>query len=149
MSAYDDLIMKKLCGLNYAVYEYIEINTDIVRYIGIVNKGSMANRHRQHMKDDWYESEKYKIRYIQCETQSETEAIESHLISMYPEDQLFNKAKIGWGLNKYLPADFNWIDLDITIEDIIEDMYAFWRYSDLKEYYRDRLYAWIKLLEQI
>lgn len=150
MTTIEKIIIEKLENLNYAVYKYVDIETNLVKYIGIVNNGSLANRHRRHMRDDWYKSGKFKIEYIQCNNQSETESIESHLISLYSENQLYNKAKQGWGLNKYLPNDYNWNELNITIEDLIIDMKNFVTYSkDVGKHVDFRIREWINLYDYI
>ena len=148
-SIIDSIIKDKLEQITYAVYEYIEIETGLVRYIGIVNNGTIANRHRQHTRDSWYKSGDFKIRYIQCNNQSETEAIEAHLISLYPDEQLYNKAKKGWGINKYLPNEYEWKDLNLTYDDLIQVMKNKIYYSK-SEYVNNKIVQlWIDLCNYI
>jgi hypothetical protein len=108
-----------LNDLNYCVYRYIDINDNIVKYIGIVNQGTLPNRHKTHQREDWYKEGTYLCQYIQLNNQSETEALESHLITYYGTDQYYNKAKAGWGLNSFIqtPNEEEWKDLEYnTVE---------------------------------
>ena len=89
------------------VYRYVDKNDGIIKYVGIVfgKTRTLKQRIKEHEKDVWYQSGDWKIEYIteQIDSRSEAEAFESHYISLFGTDRFFNKAKVGWGINKYLP----------------------------------------------
>lgn len=95
---------KTLC-----VYRYTDIDDEIIKYVGIVRKGNLAERLATHEReDDWCKNKAWFIEYFECETQSEVEAFEAHLIALYGTDKYFNIKKAGWGINKYLPNIEDW-----------------------------------------
>lgn len=93
------------------IYRYIDLNDDVIKYIGIVfgNTRTLAKRVKEHQKDWWYPNGVWRIEYIteMIDSRSEAEAFESHYISLYNTDKYYNKAKAGWGVNKYLPDRTN------------------------------------------
>lgn len=90
------------------VYRYIDIATEIIKYVGIVcKKKDIGDRVAEHRRDDaWFTQCEWRIEYIEVENQSVAEAIESHLISLWRTDKWFNQMKAGWGVNPYLPKEF-------------------------------------------
>lgn len=108
------------------VYRYIDMNDNVIKYVGIVVKGTLPNRHKQHTRDAWYKDGKFICECIEVDNKSEAEAIESHLISLYETDKYYNKAKTGWGINKYLPMEYEWKIANVndeTIEDVVKSLY--------------------------
>jgi hypothetical protein len=102
------------------------MNDKKIKYVGIVIKGTLPNRHRQHTREEWYKNGRYVCECIEVDNKSEAEAIESHLISLYETDKYYNKSKAGWGINKYLPVEYDWKIANVndeTIEDIVESLY--------------------------
>lgn len=86
------------------VYKYVDKADGICKYVGIV-KGdidSLKRRIYQHKRDGWHKNRCFSVSYFQCNTQSEAEAFESHLIAEYGTANYFNKAKSGWGENQFL-----------------------------------------------
>ena len=89
---------KTLC-----VYRYTDIEDEQIKYVGIVRKGKLSNRLQSHETDDeWCKNRGWFIEYFDCDTQSEAEAFEAHLIALYGTDKYYNVKKAGWGINKYL-----------------------------------------------
>lgn len=97
--------------MGYIVYRYIDTNTEIIKYIGISRDINTFNQRVQaHKRDNWFKNSNWRIEYLEVDNQSVAEAIESHLISLYHTDHWFNTAKSDWGINPYLPVEFNnWI----------------------------------------
>ena len=95
------------------VYRYIDVSDWKIKYVGITVNGTLVNRHKGHIKEEWYKNGRFICEYIQVDNQSEAEAIESHLIALYDTGKYFNKAKTGWGINKYLPNEYNWKVLNL------------------------------------
>ena len=97
-------------NLSFCVYRYIDVNDEKIKYVGICNKGTLPGRHRGHMADDWFKNGLYVCEYIKLRNQTETEAMESHLISAYGTDKFFNKAKAGWGEASFIktPLECDW-----------------------------------------
>ena len=90
---------KTLC-----VYRYIDCADDTIKYVGIVRKATLKDRIMAHFcSDEWAKEKIWRVEYFECETQSEVEAFEGHLISLYGTGKYYNKSKASWGLNKYLP----------------------------------------------
>ena len=96
--------------LNNCVYRYIDIGDGNIKYIGIVDKGTLPTRHKQHQRDSWFKNGEFICQYIQLQNKSETEAMESHLIEYYHTGEWFNKSKVGWGLNSFIktPSEYEW-----------------------------------------
>lgn len=91
------------------VYRYIDENDGIIKYVGIVHKRMIDDRIKAHASnDDWKDKGNWRIEYFECENRSVAEAFESHLIALYGTDKYYNKAKKGWGINKYLPDVEAW-----------------------------------------
>lgn len=101
---------KEFEEINFCVYRYIDINDEQIKYIGICNNGKLPERHRSHMSDDWFRSGEYVCEYIKFHNRTETEAMESHLISVYGTDKFYNKAKAGWGEASFIdtPLEVDW-----------------------------------------
>lgn len=95
---------KTLC-----VYRYTDVEDETIKYVGIVRKGMLSRRiHEHEISDDWCKGRNWYVEYFECDTQSEVEAFEAHLISLYHTDRFFNIKKAGWGINKYLPDVEKW-----------------------------------------
>ena len=91
------------------VYRYIDENDGIIKYVGIVYKRMIDVRIKAHASvDDWRDKGNWRVEYFECENRSVAEAFESHLIALYGTDKYYNKAKKGWGINKYLPDVESW-----------------------------------------
>lgn len=88
----------------HIVYRYIDKTDGIIKYVGITGKDGLKSRICCHKsQDDWKLLGAWKIECFECENKSEAEAFESHLIALYGTDKYYNKMKVGWGLNQYLP----------------------------------------------
>ena len=87
------------------VYTYMDINDDIIKYVGITD--NMKRRYNQHLKNDaWCNEEDYIVQYIEVDNQAIAEAYESDLIARYKTYQYYNEAKTGWGtINDLKPID--------------------------------------------
>ena len=104
MHANENIKNVKMC-----VYRYTDITDEKVKYIGIVHKGNLTTRLNQHtLQDDWYLDGIWKVDFFECDTRSEAEAFESHLIAYYRTGEYYNRTKIKWGINKYLPNTDSW-----------------------------------------
>ena len=91
------------------VYRYIYENDGIIKYVGIVYKRMIDVRIKAHASvDDWRDKGNWRVEYFECDNRSVAEAFESHLIALYGTDKYYNKAKKGWGINKYLPDVESW-----------------------------------------
>ena len=96
------------------VYEYVDKKDNVPKYVGIVCKQSLATRHLQHTRDDWYQSSEFYIRYFIVDSKSEAEAFESHFIEKHKTYNFYNVAKTNWGIISQL-EDYepNWLLFDI------------------------------------
>lgn len=91
------------------VYRYTDLHDNTVKYVGIVRKSALEKRIMQHSyRDNWCKSGVWKVEYFECETQSEAEAFEAHLIELYGTWKYFNKVKAHWGINRFLPDVEMW-----------------------------------------
>lgn len=91
------------------VYRYIDAESGITKYVGIVYKSDLEKRLMAHAsKDLWALDGCWKVEYFECENRSEAEAFESHLIALYETHKYYNKAKTNWGLNRFLPDVEKW-----------------------------------------
>ena len=124
---------KEFEEINFCVYRYIDVNDGQIKYIGICNNGTLPGRHRGHMNDDWFKRGEYVCEYIKLRNQTETEAMEAHLISVYGTDKFYNKAKAGWGKASFidtpLEIDWNiapWYDYKHFKESAIESIQSDW-----------------------
>jgi hypothetical protein len=91
------------------VYRYRDMDDGIIKYVGIVRNGLLSDRILGHFYDDkWAKDKVWQVDYFKCDTQSEVEAFEGHLIALYGTDKYLNIQKAGWGLNKYLPDVEDW-----------------------------------------
>ena len=70
------------------------------------------------------------IEYFDCDTQSEAEAFEAHLIALYGTDKYYNVKKAGWGINKYLPDVEKWWKPAVyPVCADFETMRLFWQFK--------------------
>lgn len=99
------------CNL-YIVYRYVDLNDNITKYIGITCKKhkirSLESRIAEHYKKDKWAKGFYRIDYFVVSCQTDAEAFESHLISLYKTYEYYNKAKANWGISNFLPIRINW-----------------------------------------
>jgi len=94
---------------NPCVYRYIDMRDNTIKYVGIVRKAALEKRIMQHSYvDEWCKNGVWKVEYFECETQSEVEAFEAHLIELYGTWKYFNKVKAHWGINRFLPDVEMW-----------------------------------------
>ena len=57
-------------------------------------KQSLQKRIQDHLySDEWCKNGNWEIEYFECETKSEVEAFEAHLIALYKTEKYFNKVK--------------------------------------------------------
>ena len=96
--------------IDHCVYRYLDVDDEKIKYVGICNNGTLSNRHRGHMNDEWFRNGNFICEYIQYQNRSETEAMESHLISVYGTDKYYNKSKTGWGEISFIqtPYEIDW-----------------------------------------
>ena len=91
------------------VYRYVDLRDNIIKYVGIVTKSPLERRILDHAhNDEWCKNGIWRVEYFECETQSEAEAFESHLIELYGTWRYDNKSKSHWGINRYLPNVAHW-----------------------------------------
>lgn len=91
------------------VYRYRDMDDGIIKYVGIVRNGLLCDRIMAHFYEDkWAKEKVWEIDFFKCDTQSEVEAFEAHLIALYGTDRYYNIQKSGWGINKYLPDVEDW-----------------------------------------
>lgn len=96
--------------MRYCVYRYTDLSDGIIKYVGIIHKGTLKGRHIAHKYENWYKSSEYKLEYIKVRNRSEAEALESHFISKYRTDKWYNTAKCGWGEIGFVPDGLEWIE---------------------------------------
>lgn len=102
------------------IYKYIDMNDEIVKYIGIVwstdNIYGLKKRVKEHLRDSWNKLGDWRIEYINENICSRTDAeyFESHYISLYNTGKYFNKSKVGWGVSNFLPQRDDWNVLDLS-----------------------------------
>lgn len=91
--------------MKHIVYRYIDKTDGVTKYVGITRETAIKQRLSVHAaKDRWKYKGTWRIEYFECENQSEAEAFESHLIALYETGKYYNKRKVGWGINQYLPS---------------------------------------------
>lgn len=91
------------------VYRYIDLEDNKIKYVGIVKKSCLEKRISDHSyNDDWCKNGIWRVEYFECETQSEVEAFEAHLIELYGTWKYYNKVKAHWGINRFLPDVEKW-----------------------------------------
>lgn len=108
--------------MKHIVYRYIDKTDGIIKYVGITREGRINQRMAVHeVQDKWKYDGVWRIEYFECENKSEAEAYESHLITLYDTGKYYNKSKVGWGLNQYLPSvEDKWQVLyDCPFDDVI------------------------------
>lgn len=90
------------------IYKYIDTADDVVKYVGIIRKDSnFPNRFKQHKRDEWYSTAKWRIEFCEVNSVCEAEALEGHFISLYQSNDWFNIAKSEWGQLSFAP-DIEW-----------------------------------------
>ena len=98
-------------GILY-LYKMVDISDDIVKYIGIVYKDGKSVKQRiiEHLHyDDWCKERKWRVYWIELNSRTDCEFLESHFISYYKTYNYFNTGKCTWGETS-LPIDtyFTW-----------------------------------------
>jgi hypothetical protein len=89
------------------IYRYIDVKKRETIYVGKV-KGEkdvfndpLRRRHEQHKKDAWYNPNSVIMQYIECESHTDVDILETWLINYYDKTgQLVNKGKSGWGTSQ-------------------------------------------------
>lgn len=140
-----DLLTHKLDEY-VCVYRYTDMSDGIIKYVGIVYKGTIANRHKTHTREDWYIDGQFLVEYIVVKNRSEAEAIESHLISLYGTDKYYNKAKAGWGINSFLPTEYQWKPIIVEFDDLIKELHfkvCFYEECNKKQMYTSTVQEFI------
>ncbi len=84
--------------MQHIVYCYIDLQDDIVKYVGITSRKLSARVQEHKINESWVNTTQWKILYFTVATKSESEAWESHLIALYETYKYFNTAKKDWGL---------------------------------------------------
>lgn len=94
------------------VYRYVDLTDSITKYIGITCKKhkdrSLETRIKEHYNKHKWAKGNYRIDYFIVNCQTDAEAFESHLISLYKTYNYYNKAKADWGVSSYLPIEIEW-----------------------------------------
>lgn len=103
---------------NPIVYKYINKETNMVDYVGIVWSANrkLSKRIKEHSKYDEMNLEKYEVYYFDVETKSDAEIWEGHLISYYGTQERLNKSKSNWGLCTFLKGkedSIEWIKYEV------------------------------------
>jgi hypothetical protein len=105
------------------VYRYIDKRDEIIKYVGIVwsDNRTISERCIEHLKNDEWCNEEYRIEYIERDIHSRTDAeyLESHLISLYQTDKYYNIRKAGWGISNVLPREFDWKEYELPLDTSI------------------------------
>lgn len=113
--------------MEYIVYRYIDLEDEIIKYIGIT-KRKIKLRIEEHKKnEEWTKDKKWRIDYFVVKNKSLSEAWESHLIALYKTYNWYNKAKKDWGIiPEFLKQENDWIlySLNDTIIDIQPKRYS-------------------------
>lgn len=104
---------------NPIVYKYINKETNMVDYVGIVWSANrkLSKRIKEHSKYDEMNLEKYEVHYFDVETKSDAEIWEGHLISYYGTQERLNKSKSNWGLCTFLKEkedSIEWIKYEVS-----------------------------------
>lgn len=103
------------------VYRYIDNTDNIVKYIGIVTSKSrsLRQRHKEHLIQDKWCTKNLRLEYIIVDNKGIAESIEGHLIALYGTDKYYNISKADWGINPYLPTEYEWINFTTDINNNI------------------------------
>lgn len=118
-------IQKKVEKVIY-LYKYIDMNDNITKYVGIVSEKNRELKDRiiEHYKKDVWSHGYFRVEYIELQSKTDAEYLESHFISVYRTDKYFNKAKKEWGKSALLEnRKFIWklyivYNNDITVANI-------------------------------
>ena len=90
------------------VYRYIDTRDKFIKYVGIVygENRTLEQRHKEHIKNDIWCDENFKIQYLDVpvNNRSEAESLEAHFISLYKTGGWYNKSKSNWGQNSFVPT---------------------------------------------
>lgn len=114
------------------VYRYRDNTDGIIKYVGIVygNTRTLEMRCNEHLLNDEWCNTNFTIEYIteDIDNRSEAECFESHYISLYGTDKYFNKTKLGWGINKYLPdREKDFLVYSLPFDNVeIKKIYEVW-----------------------
>lgn len=86
------------------LYKYIDMNDNITKYVGIVSEKNRELKDRiiEHCKKDVWSHGYFRVEYIELQSKTDAEYLESHFISVYQTDKYFNKAKKEWGKSALL-----------------------------------------------
>ena len=101
------------------LYKYIDMN-DIVSE----KNRELKDRIIEHYKKDVWSHGYFRVEYIELQSKTDAEYLESHFISVYRTDKYFNKAKKEWGKSALLEnRKFIWklyivYNNDITVANI-------------------------------
>ena len=76
------------------LYKYIDMNDNITKYVGIVSEKNRELKDRiiEHYKKDVWSHGYFRVEYIELQSKTDAEYLESHFISVYQTDKYFNKA---------------------------------------------------------
>lgn len=129
------------------VYRYTDMADNIVKYVGISCR--LLNRLQDHYyTDKWCKQSAWIIEYFECENRSEAEAFESHLIALYGTGKYYNKSKVAWGLNKYLPdVESWWKKINSPYADITAYRVAMYVKNMIKQKQFEEAQKYLNLLE--
>lgn len=114
-----NIIVKPKNIQNPKVYKYINKNTLMVDYIGIIwGKNRKLNRRIfEHSKQDNMLLKDYDVYYFNVNTRFDAEVWEGHLITYYGTQERLNKSKANWGLCTFLKGQedsIDWIKYEVS-----------------------------------
>lgn len=100
------------------VYKYVNKNTSMVDYIGIVwgKNRKIGRRIFEHSKQDNMSLNDYDVYYFNVKTRFDAEVWEGHLITYYSTQERLNKRKANWGLCTFLKGQegsIDWIKYEV------------------------------------
>ena len=101
------------------VYKYVNKNTSMVDYIGIVcgKNRKISRRIFEHSKQDNMSLNDYDVYYFNVKTRFDAEVWEGHLITYYGTQERLNKRKANWGLCTFLKGQedsIDWIKYEVA-----------------------------------
>lgn len=94
------------------VYRFIDLEDSTVKYIGIVfgENRTLKQRTYEHVHyDEWCKNASWKVEYVEVNSRTDAESLESHFIALYNTGDFHNKYKANWGINSFLiDTPFQW-----------------------------------------
>lgn len=94
----------------FAIYRYVDLKDEIIKYIGIVwgEKQTLFDRIYAHECQGQFWGYNWHVDFIELTSRTECECLEAHFITLYRTDKYLNIAKTGWGLCSFVPKNLEW-----------------------------------------